>query len=43
MIANSDLVLAITELDKKRLIELYNVSPDKVKIFPVAVNLAKKR
>lgn len=42
MIANSDLVLAITELDKKRLIELYNVSPDKVKIFPVAVNLAKK-
>ena len=41
MIANSDLVLAITELDKKRLIELYNVSPDKVQIFPVAVNLAK--
>lgn len=41
MIANSDLVLAITELDKKRLIELYNVSPDKVQIFPVAVNFAK--
>ena len=41
MIENCDLVLAITELDKKRLIELYNVSPDKVQIFPVAVNLAK--
>lgn len=41
MIANSDIVLAITEIDKKRLIELYNVWPDKVQIFPVAVNLAK--
>lgn len=40
MIANCDLVLAITELDKQRLIDLYGVSPDKVQIFPVAVNLA---
>lgn len=42
MIKNSDLVLAITELDKKRLIELYGISPDKVQIFPVAVNLAEE-
>lgn len=38
MIKNADVVLAITELDKKRIMELYNVSESKIKVCPVGVN-----
>lgn len=42
MVTYSDLVFAITEQDKKRLIELYGLNPDKIKICPVGVNLPAK-
>lgn len=41
MLEKSNLVLAITEADKKRLVELYGIPTQKVEIFPVAVNLAE--
>lgn len=42
MTSHSDLVFAITEMDKQRLIELYDLEPYKIKICPVGVNLPEK-
>lgn len=41
MVTHSDLIFAITEQDKRRLIELYDLNPDKIKICPVGVGLPK--
>lgn len=41
MIKHSDKVLAITEVDKDRLIELYRIPEEKIDICPVGVNLPK--
>ncbi|MDB2008590.1 glycosyltransferase family 4 protein [[Clostridium] symbiosum] len=39
MVWNADTVLAITENDKKRLIDLYGLTKDKIVICPVGVNM----
>ncbi len=41
MLKKSDLVLAITDIDKKQLIKLYGIPDKKIEIFPVSVNLAE--
>lgn len=42
MTNNADCVLAITQEDKDRLIELYNLEEDKIIVCPVGVNMSKK-
>lgn len=43
MIDESDIILAITPEDKKRLIELYGIPEKKIYVCPVGVNSAKDR
>ena len=43
MLSRADLVLAITQLDKMRLMELYPIDTHKIEICPVGVNFADKR
>lgn len=38
MLSNADIVFAITENDKKRIIDLYRIDPSKIVLCPVGVN-----